>query len=287
MRTGILTFEKFLGKKDIGSSRIRGHWIVEAWKKAGEDIGDCEIFKFGVKYDAVIFQKAYFVEYAKQFQGVKILDICDPDWMHWSFKFKEMIDECDAVTCSSQELVNSISKFTDKPVYFIPDRVQLENLPEPKKQVGETKTLVWFGYSTNFPILDSAIKLIQDLKMDLIVISDGIYAQPSAFKIKVSNLPWSQHYLEDIQRGDVVINPKHSKGKWKFKSDNKTSIAKALGVPVAHDGSELKNFLTEEQRQQASLEGLEEVKRAFDIKLSVIDYKNVIKDILNKKNHEQ
>jgi len=64
------------GRKDIGSSRIRGEWLAN-------NCGDTEIFIQGKAYDVVIYQKAYWVEHAKLFKGIKILDLCDPDWLHW------------------------------------------------------------------------------------------------------------------------------------------------------------------------------------------------------------
>lgn len=283
MKTGILLFEQHLGKKDIGSSRIRGHWIAKHWNSVGPDIGDAELFMFGRKYDAVIFQKAYFIEYAKAFKGVKILDMCDPDWMHWSFKVKEMADECDAITCSSMELKKTVEKFTDKPVYFVPDRVDLSTVPAPKVHTGATKTVVWYGYSQNFPILDSTIQALAKRGLELIVVSDGVYAPPASLPIKFTNYPFSQHYLTDIQKGDIVLNPGHKKGKWRYKSSNKTVIAKAIGMPVAHDAAELDSLLTEEARIEASVKGLEEVKKLWDVKYSVEEYKNIIKVIAESK----
>lgn len=283
MKTGILTFEQFQGKKDIGSSRIRGHWIVQHWKEAGLDIGECELFKYGEKYDAVIFQKAYFVEYAKKFNGVKIFDICDPDWLHWSFRFKEMIEACDAVTCSSKELCTSISKFTKKPVYFVPDRVDLSLVPPPKIHVGPTRNAVWYGYSHNFAILDSTIPALAKHGLGLIVVSDDVYMPSQQNKVEVTNLPWSPFYMRDIQKGDVVINPRHEKGKWKYKSDNKTSLAWALGMPVAHNGEQLDALMTEEARVKQSTEKLALIKAEYDILHSVTDYKDIITEIAKSK----
>lgn len=284
MKTGILTFEQFLGKKDVGSSRIRGHWIAQHWKEAGADLGECEIFRYGVRYDAVIFQKAYFVEYAKDFKGIKILDLCDPDWLHWSYKVVEMLQEVDAVTVSSMELMKAVSKFTDKPVYFVPDRADLSVMLPPKEHVGPTKIVAWFGYAHNFPILDSAVKALYDKKLELVVISDNTYTPPAAFKVTVRNYPFSvATYMKDLQEADIVINPKYDKGKWKYKSENKTVIAKALGLPVAHNGDELNALMTEEARQKASKEGLEWVKNEMDILQSVVDYKDVILDIQKTK----
>jgi hypothetical protein len=246
-------------------------------------MGEAEIFKFGAKYDVVIFQKAYFIEYAKAFQGIKILDLCDPDWLHWSFKVIEMVNECDVVTCSSMNLKRTVEKFTDKPVFLVEDRVVTKELPPPKVHKGETKTAVWFGYSQNFPILDSTVQALVKKKMELIVISDGVYAPPSTLKIPFTNYPHSQHYMDDIQRGDIVINPKFEKGKWRYKSHNKSVISKALGMPVAHTGEELDLLMTEEQRVKASEAGLKEVREKWDIKYSVEEYKSIIQFVIDSK----
>lgn len=278
-------FEQMHGKKDIGSSRLRGHAVIRNWNKAGEDIGEVEAFKHGGSYDAVIFQKAYFTKFAKVFNGVKILDLCDPDWLDWGYPFKEMIELCDAVTCSSEALAKQVQRFTKKPVYFVPDRMELDTLPEPKKHVGETKSVVWFGYSHNFAMLTGALNAIKRLNLELIVVSNDVFVLPASMSdIKLTNYPWSQHHLADIQKADVLINPQSKKGHWKYKSDNKTNIGRALGLPVAHDEEELKNLLTEEQRKVAAEAGLKLVREKFDIKDSVVDYKEIISEINKAKN---
>lgn len=284
MKVGILTFEQFHGKKGIGSSRIRGHWIAKYWDKAGEQDSECEIFRYGVQYDVIIFQKVYWPEYAKEYKGIKILDMCDADWFDWSQKMTEMLEHVDAVTCSSMELCKQMTKFTKKPVFFVPDRVDLESLPAPKEHHGETKRIVWFGYSQNFKMLDSAVPALAKLGLSLIVVADRVYSLPTGIKMDLTNLPFAEHtYLTDIQTGDVVINPQVKTGKWKYKSDNKTSIAKALGMPVAHTMDELELLLTETSRKVASEMGLAEAKEKLDVKLSVIDYKDVIKDVKTNK----
>jgi len=91
-RCGLLTFEQWYGKEDMGSSRIRGHWIINNWKEA-------ELFKQGEKYDVVIFQKCYWLDYVKAFKGIKILDLCDPDWLD-TVPIIDIIDNVDAITVS-------------------------------------------------------------------------------------------------------------------------------------------------------------------------------------------
>lgn len=284
MKTGFALFEQMMGKKDIGSSRIRGHWVVRHWKDAGPDIGDAEVFKHGGKYDAIIFQKAYWTQMANAFQGVKIFDICDPDWFDWGYPFKEMLDGCDAVTASSLELTKAVANFTDKPVYFIPDRIDFDDMLPPKVHKGPTKNVVWYGYAHNFPMLVSALPALQKRNLNLIVISDDVFVIPANFNsIQVTNYPWSDSWKRDIQTGDVVINPQTKSGKWLYKSDNKTVIAKALGMPVAHKEEELDLYMTESDRHNASLAGVKVAKELFDVKLSVIDLKEIIADIQTKK----
>ena len=168
---GILTFQQFHGRKHIGSSRIRGEWLVKYWKEA-------ELFRMGERYDIVIYQKSYFVQHAKAFKGIKILDLCDPDFMSFAYRTVEMIEECDAVTVSTKALQEVISKFTSKPVIYIPDRMDLTFHKEIKKHSGKAKIAVWFGYTTNFPLLDTTINCLIKNKLNLIVIANKDYQLP-------------------------------------------------------------------------------------------------------------
>ena len=76
MRVGILTFGRKHGRKTgtIGSSILRGHWLQEHWEGS-------ELWTEGRKFDAILFQKVYWKEYFDVYDGVKILDLCDPDWL--------------------------------------------------------------------------------------------------------------------------------------------------------------------------------------------------------------
>lgn len=285
MRTGILTFSQFHGRVLVGSSRIRGTWIIDNWNKYGNELGEIELFKFGQKYDCVIFQKVYFPEYARAFKGIKILDLCDPDWLHWSFRVKEMIEEVDAITCSSLELAKYITNITSKPVYVIPDRVDLSKFSKVKEHVGETKKIGWFGYDSNHEILHSCLPALKKKGLSFTVVSNKPYIMPASFKnFELTNYPWNDNtWQDDLLKCDVIINPKFYKGKWKYKSDNKTFISWALGLPVAHNDKELENLMTEEQRKTESEKRLKEVKEKYQIGKSVEEVKDVIKDIYEGK----
>jgi hypothetical protein len=279
LKCGILTFEKYEGRRNIGSSRIRGHWLIKHWTEA-------EIFNMGSNYDAIIYQKAYWIDHAKKFKGVKILDVCDPDIYHWGYRTVEMIQECDAVTTSTEALAVLYRTFTNKPVICIPDRMDLESHRERKIHNGDAKKAVWFGYSTNFELLKPAVNFLVKNNLELIVISDKDFSVPNniADKIKVTNIRWELETVnKNIVLGDFVLNPFSNTGRWQFKSNNKTLTAWALGMPVATTAKEMEGFLSEEARVQESELRLKEMQEKWDVKISVEEYKKLIHELHNKK----
>lgn len=304
MKIGILLFEQFYGKENIGSSRIRGHWIAKHWKakniievindpELGYDVAnsDCETFRMGGKYDVIIYQKVYWIEHARDFKGIKILDMCDPDFLHWGYRVKEMVDLCDAVTTSGPELAEFMAKYTDKPVVCVPDRMDLEAFGGLKKvHSGVAKVAAWFGYSENFAMLDAAITALIKNKFDeLIVIANqrSPYQLPAAArgKILVTNIPWAQNTVNnDLLKADLVVNPQTTTGKWKYKSNNKTVTAWALGLPVAHTAAEMMEFMTAEARQREGDRRYTEVREKYDVRQSVVEMKELIQRLSKNKN---
>ncbi len=273
---GILTFEQFHGKKNIGSSRIRVKWPLKFWD-------DAEEYLMSEDYNIIIYQKAYWLEHMKQFKGIKILDMCDPDFLHWGYRVKECIDNCDAVTTSTIELAKYISKLTDKPVWCIPDRLflpEFEGLKKDHTGRGKAKVAVWYGYSENFPMVDDVIdSLIKCGIEELIVIASGAYRLPAglAGKIKISNLPWSpENYNRDILKGDLVINPTSKKGRFKYKSNNKTINAWAMGMPVASTLEELMVFMDEDARIAEGERRYNQVREEYDVEKTVGEYRELI-----------
>lgn len=286
MKTAFLTFEQYHGKKDIGSSRIRAKWIAEKLKESGDDIGDAEIYQFGKQYDCIIFQKVYWAKFAKEFKGIKILDLCDMDWGDWNCPMVEMIQEVDAITCSTIEIAKFIVNITDKPVAVIPDRVNFDTLSTRKVHEGDAKKVVWYGYIENQMMLDSAIPAICRSKMELIVIANKPYTLPAGYegKVKVKNYPWNEKTVnDDICRADIIINPKHSGGRWKYKSNNKTVQGWALGMPVAHTEQELIELIPEAPRIAESEKRYAEAKEKYNVLSSVKEWKDLIQEIATAK----
>jgi hypothetical protein len=277
MKIGILLFEQWHQRGPAGSSKIRGHWLVKYWKEA-------EIFKQGANYDAVIFQKCYWVDFAKAFNGVKILDVCDPDWLD-AMPIVEMIDLCDAVTTSTEALRDEIKKFTDKPVIFIPDRQDLEFHNVKKVHEGQAKKVIWFGYAHNTNVLDKTIGFIKKLGLQLTVLSNGRPPYTKADRNIKYN--WDNpefDFNKIILDNDIVLLPENNSFRGRFKSDNKTYTAWALGMPVAKTPDDIKRFLDPIERSKEAELRFNEVKEKYDVRQSVEEFKKLINQIQEGKN---
>jgi hypothetical protein len=277
-RVGFLTFGQMCGRQDLGSSRIRASSLIGYWPES-------ELFKIGRCYSTVIFQKAYWLEYAKAFNGLKILDLCDPDLLHWDSPCKAMADACDIVTTSTQSLKSLVSRYTCTPTFCVPDRIDLSSVRNFRKchlGNGPTRTAAWFGYRTNFPSLDCAIpELVLHGINQLIVVADADspYWLPLEFygAIRVINYPWKAETIHGhLLEADIVLNFSLDSGRWKYKSNNKTTLAWAIGLPVAHSGSDLATLLSEESRIAEAEMRYEEVRRDYDVRISVDEYKSLI-----------
>src|SRR3990167_5905674 len=138
--TGLLTFEKMDNRRSdsVGSSRIRMRWMLPYWE-------DAEEFIIGKHYEVQIYQKVYWEDMMRQFKGIQILDLCDPDWLEGRDVFK-FIDIANAVVTSTQTLADYILKFRpNAKVICIPDRVELKEHTPKVKHEGLIKKAAWFG----------------------------------------------------------------------------------------------------------------------------------------------
>jgi len=276
MKIGLILFEQWHNRKHIGASRLRGHWLVNHWKEA-------EIFQQGGRYDAIIFQKVYWLEYVKAFKGVKILDLCDPDWLD-SVPIVEIIDNCDAVTTSTAALRDEIKKFTDKPVVFIPDRQDLTFHNIQKVHSGRAKMVVYFGYSHNACVLDRTIMTLKKVGVKLKCITN---CRPPYTKADINvKYDWDNpnfDFNKEITEADIVLLPADTRPRGKFKSRNKTFTAWALGMPVATNPDELKRFLDPEERRKEAEKRYKEIQEKWEISQSVKEFKDLIQKIKNDK----
>lgn len=282
MKIGILTFQDLHGRLrgSIGSSIIRGEWLANQWPEA-------ELWTNGMKCDAMIYQKAYWKYHMHDFQGIKILDLCDPDWMRGECDLVELSQEIDAITCSTEALTETIKKMVKIPVITVSDRLDFNQFPtEVKVHQGQAKTVCWFGYMHNAEVvLNGIMPSLSRFNLRLHVISNKDFVPYNYFGIEVVNT----HYdistaYQLIREADVILNPYLMERNFKYKSNNKTLISWALGNPVAGTLEELELFMEASNRNKEMELRRKELKEKWDIKLSVIQYQELIKELCQKKN---
>lgn len=275
--------EKFDNRlpNSVGSSRIRVRWLLPYWKEAEE-------YVIGKKYSTLIFQKVYWGSMMKAFEGIKILDLADPDWLEGRPVF-EFVDLVDAVVTSTEPLAEYVRKMRPKAlVQCIPDRVYLpEAVPVHGKHEGQLKKLVWFGYSHNSHYLEGAFDEIIKRGLELTAISDTPIESTFAYrdKLEINNILYNYETVnKEIVKVDAVLLPEPSGDeKGKYKSNNKILQAWSLHMPVIRVPEDLDRFVSGEAREEEAEKRRKEVERDWDCRLSVVQYKELIKEIVDKK----
>ena len=284
---GFLLMENLENKQDVSSSRIRGRWLIKYWPEAEE-------FVYGKKYDVLIFQKVYQPKMAEAFDGIKILDICDPDWIT-NTSIRRIIESMDAVVVPTEMFRQFLSQVTDKPVVVIPDRQDLEFFASKKKlHRGTAREAVWHGYSHNSHVLKAALPALKRFGLELSIISNEMVSVVSKADINKGSAiveRWSRWNLEtfcdEMIKSDICIMPGSLHVNDRFKSNNKTTTAKALGMPVATNAEDLKRLLDPKERIKDAEAGLEEVKKHYDIRDSVKEMKQLIENIRARRSRDE
>jgi predicted metal-dependent hydrolase len=102
---------------------------------------------------------------------------------------------------------------------------------------------------------------------------------------EVENITWDEKTVDDeIQKADFALFPDNLSGRGKYKSNNKTVHAWALGLPVAKTKNDMIRFLEEEERIKESTERLEQVWREYNVKISAQQMDELVNDIWKTKN---
>lgn len=290
MKVRFFTYSQFHNKiPPVGSTHIRVTQLINYWKEA-------DLYKFGENPDVLIFQKVYAAQdyqFPLHFEGIKILDMCDPDWLNGATGVKETVDAMDAVTVSSEGLLKFMKQLTDKPVVLIRDRFDIKKIPKPKQHSERAQLAVWFGYRHNAETLRPAMNLIKELGLNLLVIADD---DPMAWQWLPGQVGDDFHrqnykflkYREeniyyDLQRADFAILPYGGRPIDPFKSNNKTVKAILAGLPVAHDAEQVKGFMVAGVRQDYMTEHYKKTLQEYDVEKSVQEYKDLI-EIIGGKN---
>lgn len=275
------TYSQFHNKRPpVGSSQIRVHQLLKYWPEAG-------LYKHGEYPDALIFQKVYVgsdYKFPIHFERIKILDICDPDWLQ-GVPIKETVDAMDAITCPTPALKEFLSQLTDKPIVVIPDRFDLTVIPKkPKLHTKKAKTVTWFGYRHNADLLRPALPLIRDLGLTLrLIANDDPYLHQYPDSIPVEQYEFVKYdektIYRELQKADFAVLPKGFRPEDKYKSNNKTVKAILAGLPVATDKDEVTAFMEADARHKWIQENRDTIKSEYDVRKSVEQYKSLIEEL--------
>ena len=271
-----LTFEQVHNKPGTGSTNIRIHQLIKYWP-------EFSLYRYGQNPDVLIFQKVYILsdyKFPKHFENLKILDICDPDWLE-GHAIVETVQAMDAITCPTEALAEFIRQFTANPVVVIPDRFDLEVLPKPKKHEGVAKTVVWFGYSHNVGCLKPALGILDSLGLRLLIISND---DPNITRWRSVNMRDQYQFIkydektiyDDLQKADFCLLPDNFRPQDRFKSNNKTVKAILAGLPVAKTSEEVKLYMDSAEREAFLINNYDTISKEYDVKKSIEQYKELI-----------
>lgn len=271
MTVGFHTFEQFHGKQDVGSTYLRVHQLVRHWPEAS-------LAEAGRGYDVTIYQKAYWFQHAELCRGTKLLDLCDPDWLEWGTPLVRTLRECHGCSCATYPIADFIRRLVPPsfPVAVIPDRLDFDDFPSRRIHDGPLREVGWFGYSQNFGMLASAVPALAKRGLSLRVISDRPF-MTNEKAVPVMNIKWTRKgYQHELLKCDAILNPKSEVGKYRYKSENKTLISWALGLPVIGTLDDLDRFQDPDERRREQDVRLAELREKWDIRQSVPEYQALI-----------
>lgn len=263
-----------------GSTFIRMKQLEKYWEGFKQ-------YKYGENPDTLIFQKVYITpdwRFMEHFEGIKILDICDPDWLDGAL-VNETLLHMDAVTCPTPALADFLSQLTKKPIRVIPDRFDVEQVSKTQHSYNTTaKKVVWFGYSHNIEPMRPAIGLLKELGLGLIVIAND----DPLFNRYIDDYKFIKYnedtIYENLQLADFAILPVGNRPQDRFKSNNKTVKAILAGLPVAIDEETVRLYMSPTERQSFLDNNYAKIKKDYDIKLSVAEYQELINEIETQRN---
>ena len=207
--------------------------------------------------------------------------MCDPDWLSGWVDIVRCINSVDGVTCSSPNLTKAIKRLTDKPVLYLPDRHDLEWLKEKKIHKGRAKKLVWWGYAHNAHILRPIFKYLNTENLTLTVIADSKESLSEVLtKSEIEKIKFVEYNTEtvnkEIIKNDIVVFPNSMKHKDLYKSNNKTTQARGLNMPVAVYSEDLIRLLDEGERVKETDKWYESTRKEYDVRRSVKELQEFI-----------
>ena len=280
-KTGIVPFMYFYYiQNPVASTDIRVEPVIQC-------NADFEKFIHGKKYDNLIFQQTFWKDMAMLFDGPKIVDLCDPDWLKYAVDVVELGQYIDAFTCSSATLRDLVqSYFPEKIVEHVPDRFDFSQFPAPKVlHHGKAKKAVWFGYTHNaHELLPQLAPAIKEFDLELLIVANAPYSQDDEVSALNPGFIKYEHYSsrEYIAKADIVLNPRSNRAYFRYKSNNKSVIAWKLGVPVAVTCDDIARLMNPDERNSEVSIMQPSVEKEYDIEKSVKQYRSIIDKIENR-----
>jgi hypothetical protein len=253
---------------------LRAEWVCNHWPEA-------KVYDYSQPFAGAqlyVFQKAYLVErtrgWIKRVAGWRnrgrcrlAFDLCDPDFLDLEHerRMSRVLPLFDFATVTTEPLAEWVGRFL--PTYIIPDRVDLDAMAEigHKGSTGETDKprVVWAGYERNVAALDVLRDAIGALGVELTVMA---LDQPLSFV----------DFWRAVLEYDVLLNPRPDVPPFSYKSDNKTLIAWALGMPVAQTAQELEQLCDPEWRRMEACSRRAEVEQDWRIEKSVRQWQKLV-----------
>lgn len=280
MKIRALTYSRYHGKSNVGSTRLRVLQLMQHWPEYQE-------YTYGEKPDVMVFQKVYMQpdwKFIDHIDCIKILDICDPDWMDQQ-NVKETADAVDGITVPTEALADFMRQLTDKPVKIIPDRHDLVNIPALKRHANGIKHAAWFGYSHNAELLKQVIPTLEKRGISLTVISnDNPFVDRWGTDLEYHFKKFNEEtLLTDLRQFDICIFPAGNRPRDRFKSNNRTTLGWLAGVPVVPDIETLDIMEDPRARNKEAQACYDKAIKEYDVKLSVADMKSFIEELKDTK----
>jgi hypothetical protein len=258
--------------RETGSARIRCDWVARHWP--GAEIMDGSQRLAG--FDAYVFQKAYLTEKVQEWIATVArwrdmgacrlaLDLCDPDFLQGEHagRLLDVLPLFDFAVAPTPSIAGWLSQWL--PAHVVPDRVDLAEVAKigaATPRDTDRPRLVWAGYGRNMASLTPLLPAARELGLELDVLA---FDRP---------LPFADFWRR-VAGYDVLLNPRPRMGPLSYKSDNKTLVAWALGLPVACTPRDLEILLDPEQRRAEGEHGRRVVREDYDARLSAADWQRL------------